>query len=77
MWMYAYTIQNNVVLIVQGVAKDVAPSPGVMFMVHSRELQYICSRSHLFCEIIFYRFCDVFSIDNFHIFSVKNHNIRK
>ena len=24
--MYAYTIQNNVFLIVQGVAKDVAPS---------------------------------------------------
>ena len=26
--MYAYTIQNNVFLIVQGVAKDVAPSYG-------------------------------------------------
>ena len=26
--MYAYSIQNNVFLIVQGVAKDVAPSQG-------------------------------------------------
>ena len=49
-----------------------------MFMVHSRELLHICSRSHLFCEIIFYMvFVMFFSIDNFHIFSFKNHNIKK
>ena len=35
--MYAYTIQNNVFLIVQGVAKDIAHRRA-MFMVHSREL---------------------------------------
>ena len=29
--MYAYTIQNNVFLIVQGVAKDVAPSQGHVY----------------------------------------------
>ena len=29
--MYAYTIKNNVVLIVQGVAKDVAPSQGHVY----------------------------------------------
>ena len=28
MYAYIYTIQNNVFLIVQGVAKDVAPSQG-------------------------------------------------
>ena len=31
MYMYVYTIQNNVFLIVQGVAKDVAPSQGHVY----------------------------------------------
>ena len=51
--MYAYTIQNNVFLIAQGVAKDVAPTQG---HVHGLfKVIDICSRSHLFCEIIFYK----------------------
>ena len=56
--MYAYTIQNNVFLIVQRVAKDVAPSQGHMFMVHSRD--FFCNifaADHIdFVNLYFIRF---------------------
>ena len=77
--MYAYTIQNNIFLIVQGVAKDVAPSQG---HVHGsfKGIVYIFAADHIyFVKLYFIRFLLMFlSIDNVpYIYSFKNHNIKK
>ena len=52
--MYAYTIQNNVFLIVQGVAKDAAPSQGHVHGSFKGIATYL--QSYLFVKLYFIRF---------------------
>ena len=78
--MYAYTIQNNVFLIVQGVAKDVAPLQGHVygsFKGINLIVTYLQPITFILWNYIYKVFVMFFSIDNFHIFSFKNHNNKK
>ena len=70
--MYAYTIQNNVFLIVQGVAMDVAPFQGHGHGSFKGIVTYFQPISVLFCEIIFYKvFVMFFQLTIFIYFLLK------
>ena len=75
--MYAYAIQNNVFLIVQRVAKDVAPSQGHVYGSFKGIVTYLQPITFILWNYIYKVFVMFFQLTIFIYFLFKNHNIRK
>ena len=69
--MYAYTIQNNVFLIVQGVAKDVTPSQGHVYGSFKGIVTYLQPMTFILWNYIYKVFVMFFQLTIFIYFLLK------